>query len=154
MPQTKDRSNSIIVKIPKLYSEKVPECLCWFEAGVIYIESCEGDGEVTSCSVAEFEERLKVIQSYILDGDFHKLVCGKERAHQFLTDAHKLVTQAKQQLHVGMPLETISAEESSRRPVTKTSGFGNGRYESVLTSPGYSAGFRQISSGLYVPTHQ
>jgi hypothetical protein len=153
MAKNKDISASIVVRIPKLYSDTMPECLCWFEAGVIYIESCAGDGEVTSCSIKEFEERLAVLQSYILDEDFHKLVCGKKRAHLFLEEAHKLIDQAKQQLHVGMPLDTIAKEEASRRPVTKTSMFGQGRYDSVSASSGLTAGFRQSSSGLYVPLH-
>ncbi|MCL2743328.1 MAG: hypothetical protein FWE67_05710 [Planctomycetaceae bacterium] len=37
----RDRSTSIVVKIPKLYDETAPECRCWFEGGMIWVESCE-----------------------------------------------------------------------------------------------------------------
>jgi hypothetical protein len=152
MPANKDRSTSVIVKMPKLYSEQAPECRCWFEAGVIFIESCADDGECVTCSVDEFEKRLNVVQSYILDENYQKLVCGKEKAHTFLEDARKLIAQAKNQLHVGMPIEMIAQEEASRKPVAVPSGVGRGRFDHITKSAiHYPAGFAQRKSGLYVP---
>jgi hypothetical protein len=144
--QNRDRSYCKIVKMPKLHEETQPAEV-WFEAGVIHFRNANNPEEVLTCGVEEFEERIDALAEYINDDETcSALACGRQAARRFLYNVRELLKDAKNQLHVGLPLDVISDVERSRRPARVQSGIGDG-----YSSASALHGFRKTASGLIVP---
>ena len=157
--QNRDRSKSKIIRMPKLH-EDTHAADVWFEAGMIYFEDPTNPEEVASCTVAHFENYLDNCLREFLEDEvmIRKFVCGADAAWKFYRDGKELVETAKRQLHVGLPIETISEIEMGRASISRRQGFGTPGLIAVPAAhtpahaPAATPGaFTQRASGLIVP---
>ena len=115
---------------------------------MIYFEDPKDRNEVASCTLAHFVDYIETLQTYVDDEDILKrFVCGRQAMRRFICDALELIREVKPQLHVGLPIETISEVEADRAGISVRSGFiapGNDGINEI-------AGFTQRKSGLFVP---
>lgn len=145
--QNADRSKSRIVRMPQLHDDTNAADV-WFEAGMIYFEDPKDRNEVASCTLAHFKDYIETLKTYVDDEDVIKqFVCGRQAVRRFIQDASDLIREVEPQLHVGLPIETISEVEASRAGITVKPGFLSGESDSLLPGPG----FKQRPSGLIVP---
>ena len=151
MPKpNRDRSRSRIVKMPRLHDDTMPADV-WFEAGMIYFEDPRNPDDVEFCTVDHFENYLDNALWVFLNDEVtvKKFVCGRQAAWKWYRDGKELVREARNQLHVGLPLDVISEVEAGRTPVTRRQGF---EPPGLLAVPTCSSGaFSQRASGLIVP---
>ncbi len=143
-----DRSKSKIVKMPKLHDDTHAADV-WFEAGMIYFEDPKDRNEVASCTLEHFRDYIETLKTYVDDEDIiQQFVCGRQAVRRFIRDASDLIREVEPQLHVGLPVETISAIEAGRAGIAVRPGF----YSSAEGEPvDGMAGFTQRKSGLIVP---
>jgi len=121
----------------------------WFEAGMICFEDPKDPNEVASCTLSHFKDYIGTLQEYVDDVEMIRhFVCGRQAVRRFISDAMDLLREADPQLHVGLPIDTISEVEASRAGITIRPGM-----ESTSSSDWDAArvGFRQRESGLIVP---
>ena len=143
-----DRSKSRIVRMPKLHDDTNAADV-WFEAGMIYFEDPKDRNEVASCTLEHFRDYIETLKTYVDDEDIiQQFVCGRQAVRRFIRDASDLIREVEPQLHVGLPVETISAIEAGRAGIAVRPGF----YSSTEREPvDDMAGFTQRKSGLIVP---
>ncbi len=143
-----DRSRSKIIKMPKLHADTHAADV-WFEAGMIYFEDPTDPNEVASCTLDHFKDYIKSLCEYVDDAEvITRFVCGRRAVRRFIADAIYLIKEVAPQLHVGLPIDTISEIEANRAGITVRPGL-----ESSSSTDGDAApeGFRQRESGLIVP---
>ncbi len=89
------------------------------------------------------------MKTYVDDEEVLKqFVCGRQAVRRFIRDATDLIREVEPQLHVGLPIETISEVEAGRAGIAVRPGF----YSSAEERPAEDmAGFTQRKSGLIVP---
>lgn len=120
----------------------------WFEAGMIYFQDPKDRNEVASCTLAHFKDYIETLKVYVDDEEMLKrFVCGRQAMLRFVYDALELIREVKPQLHVGLPIETISEVEAGRAGIAVRPGFVSSRYDETKESAGYT----QRASGLIVP---
>ena len=143
----KDRSKSRIVRMPKFHDTSLVVDF-WFELGMIYFQDPRDPNKYAACTVNDLEERIDALRGFVDDDELcSQFVCGKQAARRFICDITELIREAKQQLHVGLPIETISEIERERAAISRRQGFGPEL--SVAETPGRS--FLERASGLLVP---
>ena len=143
MPNT-DRSKSKIIRMPKLHSDTEPADI-WFEAGMIYFQDPRDRNEVASCTLKHFKDYIETLKTYVDDDKvIRKFVCGRQAVRRFIDGALDLIKQVETQLHVGLPIETISEIEASRAVVARRQGMD-------IPSMAFSREFQRRASGLIVP---
>jgi len=136
--QNRDRSRSKIIKMPQLHADSHAADV-WFEAGMIVFEDPTDPNEVASCTLAHFKDYIETLREYVEDNDMIKhFTCGRQAVRRFISDASDLIREVEPQLHVGLPIDTISEIEASRAGITIRPGME-------------SSGFNQRASGLIVP---
>lgn len=115
---------------------------------MIYFQDPKDRNEVASCTLSHFKDYIDTIKVYVEDEEMIKnFVCGRLAMRRFVHDAIDLIREVEPQLHVGLPIETISEVEAGRAGVTVRPGF----YSSINDSVKDMAGFTQRASGLIVP---
>jgi hypothetical protein len=131
-----DKSHSRVIKMPKLSDTTYPADM-WFEGGMICSEDPKGTDDIIRCSVPDFEERINAVAELERDLETRNTYfqCDKRDFEKFIEDAHLLLAEAKQQVHVGLPLQQLV----------------DGVQDQIPVSMGYS-GFGVRKSGLVVPT--
>lgn len=146
-----DRSKSKTIQMPKLHDDTNAADV-WFEAGMIYFEDPKDRNEVASCTLEHFKDYIETLKTYVDDEDVIKqFVCGRQAVRRFIHDALGLIREVEPQLHVGLPIETISEVEESRAGITIRP-----KMESPICgdSCSFGNGFVQSKSGLIVPARQ
>ncbi len=142
-----DRSKSRIVRMPKLHDDTNAADV-WFEAGMIYFEDPKDRNEVASCTLEHFRDYIETLKTYVDDEDIIKqFVCGRQAVRRFIRDAMDLIREVEPQLHVGLPIETISEVEAGRAGIA----VRPGSCSSTNDSADGMAGCTQRKSGLIVP---
>jgi hypothetical protein len=134
--------------MPKLHDE-TNEADVWFEAGMIYFQAPKDLNEVASCTLEHFKAYIETLTGYVDDEEMLKqFVCGRQAMRRFIHDALDLIREVEPQLHVGLPIETISEVEASRAGIAVRPGTEWSRVDGSI-----SAGreFFQRESGLIVP---
>jgi len=147
--QNTDRSQSRIIRMPKLHDETEPADV-WFEAGMVYFQDPKNRDEVVSCTLAHFKAYVDLFCRYADDDEMLKqFVCGRQALRRFVCDAMDLIREVEPQLHVGLPIDVISEVEAGRAAVTRRQGFET---DSPIINPEPSlTTFQQRPSGLIVP---
>jgi len=139
-----DQSRSKVVKMPKLHANSNVVDI-WFEAGMIHFEDPTAPDEVTSCTLLHFKAFIETLREFVEDDEtITHFVCGRQAIRRFIDNAWELIREVEPQLHVGLPIETISEIEASRAGIALRPGF-----EGVPSTA--SLGFQQRESGLIVP---
>jgi hypothetical protein len=97
----------------------------WFEEGMILHEDPTDPSQVIRCDITEFEARIDELsrmveryeEEYKHQPGARIVFCGKREWDRFLYNIKELLREARQQIHVGMPLDVIMEEAQSRQPV-------------------------------------
>jgi hypothetical protein len=133
-----DQSRSKIVKMPQLHADTHAADV-WFEVGMIHFEDPTDPNEVSACTLAHFKDYIETLREYVEDEEMIRhFVCGRPAIRRFIHDASDLIREVEPQLHVGLPIDTISDIEARR--------------VGIAIRPGMeSPGFNQRASGLIVP---
>jgi hypothetical protein len=143
--QNPDLSHSKIVVMPRWHEDTQPAEI-WLEAGVVHFRDMTNPENVLTATVYDFEERMDALAVFLEDDEIRaKMTCSRRDAERFLYEVRELIKEAKRQLHVGLPIETISEVERSRRPVHSRSGFDAPVFHSAIGD------FAERESGLLIP---
>ena len=116
----------------------------WFEGGMILFEDPNDPSQVCRCTVEDFEEKIAGLTELVeIYEERHKenpdariVYCNKRDWQRFLNEVFELLREARQQIHVGLPLAIIAEDAASRRPISAQMGIGEGKF---------------TKSGLWVP---
>ena len=126
-----DFSKTRVIRMPQL-TPTTHAVDVWFEQGMIWFDDPVAPDNICKCTVADFEERLFGLSEMVDKSeescrhipDARVVTCGKLAWSRFLNDAHDLIQESKRQLHVGLPMDVVSDQISSRLPTSVASGFG------------------------------
>ena len=117
----------------------------WFEQGMILFEDPSDPEQVCRVTVDDFEERIHGL-SILVEQNHDKrrkyqdpsiVDCDKRDWERFRCEVRELLQEARQQIHVGLPMGVIEEASKAKMPISVQAGFDPApKKESRLWLPG------------------